>query len=126
VRGRSRLEDVVARFGTDELVVIMRSCNASAAKRYGERIRDVIRNRVYETGDVPIRATATVGVATFAPKKTKRTARTAKALPGGKKPGSSAPPSFEREQVRRLLDRADQAVFKGKSDGKDRVSVAPE
>lgn len=125
VREVSRLEDIVARYGSDELVVILRSCNASAVKRYGERIRDAIRNRTYETGDVPIRATATIGLATFAPKKPKRPSRSgSKALPGASKATSSKPPAFDREQVTGLLDRADQAVFRGKSAGKDRVSVA--
>lgn len=125
VRNVSRVEDVVARYSTDELVVILRACNESAAKQYGERIRDAIRNRTYETGDVPIRATATVGLATFAPKKPKRSTRSgSKALPGAKKTPSSTPAPFDREQVTSLLDSADQAVFKGKSAGKDRVSVA--
>ncbi|MEM1030798.1 MAG: GGDEF domain-containing protein [Myxococcota bacterium] len=142
VRGATRLEDVVARYGTDELIVILRGAAEAPARAYADRVREAIRNRTYETGDIPIRATATVGVATFAvaatpaagagrgrTKKSKTAAVVGGALPAAKKtPVAAAAPALGRERhpkaLSDLLARAEQAVFAGKTSGKDRVAVA--
>jgi len=98
VRRCSRLEDEVARFGEDQLAVILRATPADQAIVYGERICQLVRKQHFDVGEVAIRATVSVGVASFEPDRT------------------------DVEAAAVLLDRADAALYRAKSDGKDRVA----
>lgn len=112
VRTTSRVEDVVARFGQDEIAVALRGTTLEGAQTYAERLVAALRDRTYHTGDVPIRATVTVGVSCFPARKRRRRATG---------PESQAP--LDPAMVTALLDQADQALYRGKREGKDRVAV---
>jgi diguanylate cyclase (GGDEF)-like protein len=97
VRRNVRVEDVVCRYGGDELVVILRAQTSIEAAKVSARLRLLVRKKPFDVGDVPIRATVTIGVAAF-------------------EPGSA-----EVESPTQLLDRADVALHRAKDAGKDRV-----
>jgi diguanylate cyclase (GGDEF)-like protein len=96
VRRNVRIEDVVARYGGDEIVVILRAQTSIQAAKFAARMRTLIRKKPFDVGDVPIRATVTIGVAGFEE-------------------------GFEVENPIELLDRADVALHRAKDAGKDRV-----
>jgi diguanylate cyclase (GGDEF)-like protein len=97
LRGGSRAEDVVGRYGSDQYLVVLRGTGEAEAKVYAERMRKSCRSRTFDVGDVPLRISLSVGVASF--------------QPGGP----------EVEDLQKLLDRADSAVYRAKSGGKNRV-----
>ena len=94
----SRLEDEVARFGEDQVAVLLRATSAEQALVYGARICQLVREQRFDVGDVAIRATVSVGVASF------------------------EPGQYDVDEPAVLLDRADAALYRAKSDGKDRVA----
>jgi two-component system cell cycle response regulator len=96
--GSSRLEDDVARFGDHQLAVILRSATAEQGAVFGERVCQLVRERVFDVGEVAIRATVSIGVASFEPGR------------------------FDVKEAAELLDRADTALYRAKSSGKDRVA----
>ncbi len=108
VRRGVRAYDVVARYGVDEFLILMRNTGLEEATKVMERVRKAVAKKTFDTGDIPIRATITVGLTAFLPQP----------LPKGKK--SKEP--FDHELVNQLLDRADSALYLGKSEGKNRVA----
>jgi len=137
VRKATRQEDVVARYGADELVVVMRGTGAEQARDTVDRLRKQVGARVFDVGDVPIKATVSVGVVTYdgtdddepAPPPVPRPATKKKKGTKKKKASKKAKgdvalrteeldPIAERD-VTELLARADAALFKAKGAGKD-------
>jgi two-component system, cell cycle response regulator len=112
VRRASRVEDVVARYGHDEFAVALRGTGPDQAQRYAQRVVSAVRDGTYRTGDVPIRATVTVGLSVVpAGKKRRRT------------PGPAENPPPDPAMVTALLDQADQALYRGKHEGKNRIAI---
>lgn len=120
VRKASRVEDVVARYGHDELVAVLRATNIKQARDYAERVAEAVRARAYRTGDVPVRATVTIGVSSFVGPKKRRRGR---ALTGQPPKKQEPQPPVDPTAATTLLDQADQALYRGKHEGKNRVSV---
>ena len=98
VRSSSRFEDDVARFDGEKLAVLLRSTTSEQAMVFGERLCQLVRERVFDVGDVAMVATISLGVASFEPGR------------------------FDVKQVAELLDRADAALYRAKSGGKGRVA----
>ena len=109
VRAGVRAEDVVVRYGADELLTLMRNTTAEAAKDILERVRKKVETTHFDTGDIPIRATITIGIAAYEP--------------AGKPKGRTKKVPVDAELVRQLLDRADSALFRGKDSGKNQCTV---
>lgn len=91
-----RNEDVVARFGGEEIVIILRSISLDLALTLGERLRRTVEKQVVEHQDRAIEATVSIGVAGF--------------------------PSTRAETVEQLLDAADKALYRAKHAGRNNVS----
>lgn len=138
VRKATRQEDVVARYGADELVVVMRGTGADEARDTTERLRKLIGARVFDVGDVPIKATVSAGVVTYegadegdaappAPKKVPRPSKATKKKTKAKKPAADAAVDvldpIAEQDVTELLARADAALFKAKGAGKDCLAL---
>lgn len=96
VRGR-RISDIVARYGGEELVVLLPHTTVPGALSVAERLRTQIQSTPYRTLDGQDLLTVSIGVAEFEP--------------------SMRDPSD-------LLQAADRALYASKRSGRNRVSVA--
>jgi diguanylate cyclase len=97
--------DLVARYGGEEFAVILPGVDARRAGLYAERLRRriwcmAIPNAVSNRGD---RITISAGVATLAPEA----------------------PDFLETEPETLLRSADQALYRAKCQGRNRVAMAP-
>ena len=90
--------DVCARFGGEEIAVLLPATPAAGALELAERLRHALEQRVIRHAAREIRVTASFGVASFP-----ETARSWDALFGG----------------------ADKALYEAKRDGRNRVKSAP-
>jgi diguanylate cyclase (GGDEF)-like protein len=91
-----RATDAAARFGGEELAVILPQTNMTGAAELAERLRKLIAEATHTLGGVSIQKTASLGVASF---------------------DGSDPPIGPED----LVKRADQALYKAKQGGRDRV-----
>jgi diguanylate cyclase len=91
-----RNEDVVARFGGEELSVVLRSVGIEQAVSLGERLRKLVEGTVIRYRGLELQATISVGAAGF--------------------------PWARVETVDQLVEAAEQALFRAKHDGRNRVS----
>jgi diguanylate cyclase (GGDEF)-like protein len=90
-----REEDMVGRFGGEEFVCILQRSSAQAAELVAERIRQAIEGGGRSTDNVPP-ATVSLGVAVYA----------------------------GEEGVEELLQRADEALYVAKREGRNRLRMA--
>lgn len=95
-----RAGDVIGRLGGEEFCVILPGADTAAAEDVGERLRQIAELELKTVVDLPVNATVTVGVASLPPD-----APHAKALGN-------------------LMRAADEALYTGKSEGRNRVSTA--
>ena len=108
IRKETRLEDVVARYGADEILVVMRSTDQKRAAKTCERLRKSVGKRVMDIGgDVPVRPTVSIGYTTFAKKKPTKKDKPADQI--------------AIEMASEMIGEADQALFKAKEAGKDQI-----
>ena len=96
-----RIEDVLARFGGEEFVVLAREAELSEAKAVAERLRQLVEvaQTRWESGHdvaVGIAVTVSIGVAQLGPAETERD----------------------------LFEAADEAVYQAKKNGRNRIVVA--
>jgi len=93
-----RAEDVLARFGGDEFVLLLVESSQEAASLVAERIREKVESGAVSYGGHQVEVTVAAGVATFS---------------GG-----------NYTSARGLLEAADEALYRAKSEGRNRtVSV---
>lgn len=93
--GAVRIEDVIARYGGDELVIISRGYDSEGGVRFGERLRKALRDKPVRAGDQSFQLTVSIGVATFH--------------------------RGNVENAMQLIARADAALHRAKHLGRDRV-----
>ncbi|MGE0548929.1 MAG: diguanylate cyclase [Kofleriaceae bacterium] len=91
-----REEDVVARFGGEELAIILRAVPIDPAYQLSERLRRLIEQTIVAHQGREIRTTVSIGVAVV--------------------PGS------ERDTAEMLIEAADQALYRAKNAGRNRVA----
>ena len=93
-----RAVDIVARYGGEEFIVVLPETGAQGAEAFAERVRELIEAHGFVASrGTPIRLTTSIGVSAF--------------------------PGFGVESVEDLLANADQALYRAKSDGRNRVRV---
>lgn len=92
----SRAEDVVARFGGEEFVVLMPLTDAEGARRFAERLRLAVAAELAGIASAPSGLTASIGLV-----------------------AARGPAEFPA-----LYRRADEALYQAKAEGKNRVVVA--
>ncbi|MDH3713459.1 MAG: GGDEF domain-containing protein [Gammaproteobacteria bacterium] len=97
VRGTIRDQDMAVRFGGEEMLVLLPNADCEQATRVAERMADNVRhNPVRRQADETLPGvTASIGVTSMR----------------------------GRETSRQLLERVDQALYRAKSSGRDRVVV---
>lgn len=91
-----RNEDVVARFGGEELAIILRAIEIDDAERTAERLRNLVEMTQIPIDGKEIRATVSIGLASY--------------------------PASPVKTVEELLDAADKALYRAKHAGRNRVS----
>jgi diguanylate cyclase (GGDEF)-like protein len=97
VRGAVREIDVVARYGGDELLLILPTTPFSGALTVASRVWNDIRATPIQFGSHDLRVTPSIGVALY--------------------------PSRDVTDAEALLRAADQALYQAKRDGRDRIGV---
>ena len=90
-----RSVDIVARYGGEEFVVVLPETATDGAVAFAERLRERIEARAFESTGHALLLTASIGVATF--------------------------PSARVASMEDLLARADEALYRAKADGRNRV-----
>jgi len=90
-----RREDVFARYGGEEFAVISRGIDASGAKLFGERVREIIESQAFEFQGQRIPVTVSIGVSSF--------------------------PEFGTGDTEAFVETADRALYAAKSSGRNRV-----
>ncbi len=96
LRARVRDDDIVCRWGGEEILVALWGCGEEQALRRAEELREAIAD-LYGQGSVPARITASIGVACY--------------------PEAG-------ENLHRLADAADEALYRAKRAGRNRVEAA--
>jgi two-component system cell cycle response regulator len=98
LRSTTRHEDFVARYGGDEFVVVLPYADMEGARRGAERIRGILESHEFSLrdGQVPLWITVSIGM-------------------------SSCP--RHGSSVEELLEKADNAMYRAKGRGKNRVCV---
>ncbi len=91
-----RLEDVFARFGGEEFVILVRSSGTQDPPRLAERLRATIEKMKVASLEVTVSVTISIGVASL------------HELP-------------KEAGVRELLSRADERLYRAKDEGRNRV-----
>jgi two-component system cell cycle response regulator len=93
-----RAVDIVARYGGEEFVIVLPETGAPGAEAFAERLRELIEAHTFNAArGGPIRLTTSIGVSAF--------------------PGPGV------DSVEDLLANADQALYRAKSEGRNRVRV---
>jgi two-component system, cell cycle response regulator len=93
----ARDTDVVARYGGEEFTVILPETDPEGARVIAERIRKRIEAEIFQTDVGPLRVTMSLGIAGY-------------------------PAHGDHKQ--RLIDLADQALYKAKEGGRNQVVIA--
>lgn len=96
LREQLRNVDMVFRYGGEEFVLVLSNTGPAATAIVAERIRAAIQNLCFLVGDRPVRLSASLGYATFR--------------------WSESPDE--------LLQRADQALYQAKREGRNRLCAA--
>jgi len=94
-----RDEDVVARFGGEELAIILRAIPRADAVLLAERLRGLVASASIRVGDRPLVVTISIGVASF--------------------PLSARGPVGDATE---LIAAADEALYRAKAAGRNRVA----
>jgi two-component system cell cycle response regulator len=93
-----RAVDMVSRYGGEEFVIVLPETGSSGAEAFAERLRELIEAHSFTpTRGGPIRITTSIGVSSF--------------------------PGFGVESVEDVLAAADQALYRAKADGRNRVRI---
>jgi two-component system cell cycle response regulator len=91
-----RNEDVVARFGGEEIAVILRAIPLEPALHLADRLRRLIETTITPHGGLELRATASIGAAEY--------------------------PSMKVDTIEQMIEAADKALYRAKDAGRNRVS----
>ena len=89
-------EDVVARFGGEEIAIVLRAINIDGAAQMGERVRRLVEQAVTWVSGQELKATVSIGVACF--------------------------PATLVKTPEALVEAADRALYRAKNAGRNRVS----
>ena len=90
-----RSNDVLARYGGDEFIILLSDGNKNAASATAERIRTAIANTAFDRNGVRISTTASVGIASF---------------------------PTDVSSVDEIVEKADIALYRSKQAGRNRVT----
>jgi len=90
-----RREELLGRYGGEEFVVVMPEVDSSGAFQLAEKLRKTVETTMFKSGETELPVTISVGVATLG----------------------------EESSVKDFLDTADQALYRSKEEGRNRVTI---
>jgi diguanylate cyclase (GGDEF)-like protein len=93
-----RASDICARYGGEEFIIVLPDTSLANAKLLAERIRHTLAETDVESSSGPLRVTASFGVSSY--------------------------PEFEADSVEMLIEQCDEAMYKAKNNGRNRVESA--
>jgi diguanylate cyclase (GGDEF)-like protein len=93
-----RATDLVGRLGGEEFAVLLADANRDNAFLVAERIRKAFANAAEVVGEHPLAATISIGVSIM---------------------------QDPQQDLSALMEEADQALYRAKADGRNRVALAP-
>lgn len=96
IRRQLRDTDVPGRYGGDEFILLLPETNAEGARELGERIRRVVEEQPLRSRTGDVHTTVSVGIATF---------------------------PEHGSDLKGVLNKADQAMYRSKRAGRNRVTV---
>ncbi|MEX2516256.1 MAG: GGDEF domain-containing protein [Gammaproteobacteria bacterium] len=96
-RERLRTNDICARQGGEEFVILLPETDTEGATKIAESLRQQFENHALEYNDGEIRFTCSFGVSALA--------------------------DFANDSLESLLKRADKVLYQAKGDGRNRVMV---
>jgi diguanylate cyclase (GGDEF)-like protein len=94
----ARSEDLPARIGGEEFALLLPECDLVAAAAFAERLREAIAAAAFAPGGEPRRITVSIGISAL---------------------------GFGRDSRSTLMAAADAALYRAKSEGRNRVCVDP-
>ena len=97
LRRHARNDDVAARIGGEEFALLLPECTAADAALLADRLREAVAGTLFAPGGEAQRITVSIGVAALAPQRDTRPA---------------------------LMAAADAALYRAKSEGRNRVRVS--
>ena len=98
LRKHARNDDIAARIGGEEFALLVPECDAAAARVFAERLRETVAATVFSPGGEPQHITISIGIAALAKGRDTRSA---------------------------LMAAADTALYRAKSEGRNRVCIEP-
>ena len=96
LREAVREQDSIGRWGGEEFLILMPQASAEQARQVAERLREQVRQMVFTPGGEPIQISMTLGVSSH----------------------------LRDEPLDQLIRRADEALYRGKAQGRDQVVLA--
>ncbi len=96
VRRHVRNDDAAARIGGEEFAVLLPECGPEAAYGFAERLRESVEQSLFRPGGEAQRITVSIGIAAMTP---------------------------ERDTCSRMMAAADAALYRAKSEGRNRVCI---
>ena len=97
LRRHARSDDVAARIGGEEFALLLPECTAADAAMLADRLREAVASTKFAPGGEAQRITVSIGVAALAP---------------------------HRDSRQALMAAADAALYRAKSEGRNRVCVS--
>lgn len=88
--------DLVGRYGGEEFCVVLPDTDRRGALHVGERLKVAVQNYIFKAYDETVKSTVSIGIATF---------------------------PEDATNMEELIDKADQAMYKAKQSGRNRVYV---
>ncbi|MDP3919746.1 MAG: GGDEF domain-containing protein, partial [Candidatus Omnitrophota bacterium] len=104
LRSSLRKVDIVGRYGGEEFIMVLPETGVQGAYDVAERIRSRIARHNFKVYDVSTRVTVSLGIAVF---------------PEDVPVEASA--SYDPEMLLEIIRRADQALYRAKEEGRNRV-----
>jgi len=106
IKEHVRACDIVARYGGEEFAVVLPGVTLSRAREIAERLRNAVENDTHISSEEGLKVTVSIGIDDMS------------SLDGCD--------TIAKDIVRKLLDNADQALYKAKDSGRNKVVVYSE
>ncbi len=95
----SRNTDIIGRYGGEEFIAVLPETDIEHAKSFADRFRNDLRNHTFHTDEGTFQLTCSIGISDY-------------------RPTDNDPET--------IVDRADDALYRAKNSGRDRICIAGE